>query len=148
MLNLNVPSLPLAELRGVRQGRISTAGLIKSATDPARRGPGDPAPTSGGPLDGRTPEGEEEGRIVLTLGAAVPALGDVGEEDDQDDGALVHAGYASLTPILGVHEAVGPAVDELMRSAWPTCARAPPAVAGPRDRDQPRRRRRRLSVAG
>ena len=118
VLNLNVPSVPMEELRGVRRGRISTAGIIKSATDPAPHRPvpglsGGVRRTGGGPLDG----GEDEGSIVLTLGAAVPALGDTADEDDQDDGALVHSGFASLTPIVGVREAVGVTVDELMRSA-------------------------------
>ncbi|MCL4445322.1 MAG: 5'/3'-nucleotidase SurE, partial [Actinobacteria bacterium] len=32
VLNLNVPSLPIGELRGVRRGRISTAGIVKAAS--------------------------------------------------------------------------------------------------------------------
>ncbi len=118
VLNLNVPSVPMAELRGVRRGRISTAGVIKSAADPARDAlaPGTVAETgraSGGPFDA----GDDEGEIVLTLGAAVPTLGDVEDEDDQDDGALVHSGFASLTPLVGVHEDVGASADELIRLA-------------------------------
>lgn len=110
VLNLNVPSLPLKELRGVRRGRISTAGLIKSASGRERWGPAEP--------EGRLHRtGGEEGEIRLQLGAAVPSLGDVGDEDPEDDGALVAAGFAALTPLVGVREDTDPATDELVRQA-------------------------------
>ena len=119
VLNLNVPSLPLKELRGVRRGRISTAGIIESATDPE---------------SWRQPDGErlarhgdhQEGEIRLRLGAAVPSLGDVGDEDPEDDGALVAAGFASLTPLVGVREDTGPDTDELVRNALAALADALP----------------------
>ena len=38
LLNLNVPSVPLGQLKGVRHGRIGTAGIIKEAG----RSPGPP----------------------------------------------------------------------------------------------------------
>ncbi|MHB8219667.1 MAG: 5'/3'-nucleotidase SurE [Acidimicrobiales bacterium] len=85
--NLNVPSVAPDQLRGVRHGRISTAGIIKSASESVHLEPaGEPG----------------EGSVRLTLGAAVPSLGDVGDEAPEDDGALVAAGFASLTPIVGV----------------------------------------------
>jgi 5'-nucleotidase len=85
--NLNVPSVAPGELRGVRPGRISTAGIIKSASERVHL----------------EPSGEAgEGSVRLTLGAAVPSLGDVGDEAPEDDGALVAAGFASLTPLVGV----------------------------------------------
>jgi 5'-nucleotidase len=87
LFNLNVPALERRELRGVRRGRISTAGIVKSA----------------GPIDG-TITLDEEGEIPLRLGSAVPSLGDVSDEEPEDDGALVAAGYASLTPLRSVHE--------------------------------------------
>jgi 5'-nucleotidase len=87
LFNLNVPSLERHELRGVRRGRISTAGIVKSA----------------GAADG-TMRLDEEGEIPLRLGSAVPALGDVSDEEPEDDGALVAAGFASLTPLRSVHE--------------------------------------------
>jgi hypothetical protein len=34
----------------------------------------------------------------------VPSLGDVSDEEPEDDGALVAAGFASLTPLRSVHE--------------------------------------------
>lgn len=106
VLNLNVPSVPPVELRGVRRGRISTAGIVKAAADTVRlhrsAGPG---------------EESEEGEVQLTLGAAVPSLGDVGDEDPEDDGALIAAGFASLTPLAGVREDAGPDADDVVREA-------------------------------
>jgi hypothetical protein len=100
LLNLNVPNLSMGELRGVRRGRISTAGIIKSA-----------GPSAGGDALG------EEGELPLRLGAASPALGDVSDEDADEDGALLMAGYASLTPIRGPHEDDDPALDSVMHKA-------------------------------
>ncbi len=100
LLNLNVPNLPTAELRGVRRGRISTAGVVKAA----------------GPRAGGEPLGEE-GELPLRLGAASPELGDVSDESADDDGALLAAGYASLTPIRGPHEDTDTALDQTMETA-------------------------------
>jgi 5'-nucleotidase len=99
LLNLNVPSVPLAELKGVRRGRISTAGLIKSMSRTER-------PTLG-----------DEGELPLRLGAATPQVGDVSDEEPEDDGALVVAGYASLTSLRGVHEDTDPLTDSVVRGA-------------------------------
>jgi 5'-nucleotidase len=116
VLNLNVPSVAPGQLRGVRQGRISTAGIVKAATGSAGgqagQGPGVlRAPSS-------TAVGQEgEGEVRLVLGAAVPSLGDVGDEEQEDDGALVAAGFASLTPLVGVREDAGPDADDLVRAA-------------------------------
>ena len=87
LLNLNVPNLPAHQLRGVRRGRISTAGVVKSA----------------GPMAGGEPLGDE-GELPLRLGAATPQLGDVSDEAADEDGALIAAGYASLTPLRGPQE--------------------------------------------
>jgi len=116
LLNLNVPSLPLEELQGVRRGRISTAGLIKAAT-------GSPvtAPEPGSRAQLVAGSGGE-GEVLLTLGAAVPSLGDVGDEDQEDDGALVAAGFASLTPIAGVREDSSPDADDVVRAALASLA--------------------------
>jgi 5'-nucleotidase len=115
VLNLNVPSVPLEELRGVRRARISTSGIVRSASeDPAHR-PGGPA--AGGDAD--------EGEVRLTLGAAVPTLGTVdADEDPEDDAVLVAAGYASLTPIVGVREDSGQDADEVVRAALTQAQRA------------------------
>ena len=99
LLNLNVPALSRGALRGVRRGRISTAGIVKSAGDdgPARLA--------------------EEGEITLRLGSAVPSLGDVSDEEPEDDGALVAAGFASLTPLRSVHEDTDTGADDTVRAA-------------------------------
>ena len=59
---------------------------------------------------------ETDGEIVLALGAVVPSLGDVTDEEPEDDGALVGAGFASLTPLVGVHEDVDIRADEIVRA--------------------------------
>jgi len=121
VLNLNVPAVELSELRGVRRGRIGTAGIIKAAHDSSYPGGAasdgtdadadahrDPAGApgrqpgvtlSGGPGAGGEPE---EGEVQLVLGAAVPQLGSTEGEDPEDDASLIAAGFASLTPIVGV----------------------------------------------
>jgi 5'-nucleotidase len=100
LLNLNVPNLPIKELRGVRRGRISTAGIVKAA-----------GPRAGGEAL------SDEGELPLRLGAATPELGDVSDEDADEDGALLVAGYASLTPIRGPREDEDPALQGLMDKA-------------------------------
>ena len=83
---------------------------------------------AGGPAGARA--GEEEGEVRLTLGAAVPSLGDVGDEDPEDDGALVAAGFASLTPIVGVREDTSPDADDLLRAALADLAGLRAGLAG------------------
>ena len=100
LLNLNVPNLPACELKGVRRGRISTAGIVKAA-----------GPKAGGePL-------ADEGELPLRLGAATPQLGDVSDEEADDDGALLVAGYASLTPLRGPHEDTDTGLNGTIHSA-------------------------------
>ena len=106
LLNLNVPNLAPSELKGVRRGRISTAGIVKSAM---MRIDGDASSL--------------EGELQLRVGAASPEVGDVSDEEADEDGALITAGYASLTPIKGPHEDADPAIDELMHSALATIGR-------------------------
>jgi 5'-nucleotidase len=100
LLNLNVPNLEVHQLKGVRRGHISTAGLIKAAG----------AGAGGEALS-------DEGELPLRLGAASPELGDVSDEEADDDGALLAAGYASLTPIRGPHEVEDAGLDDLMEKA-------------------------------
>jgi 5'-nucleotidase len=100
LLNLNVPNLPIHELKGVKRGRISMAGLIKAA-----------GPSAGGH------ELADEGELPLRLGAATPQLGDVSDEEADEDGALIAAGYASLTPLRGVHEDTDMGRDDVMHRA-------------------------------
>ncbi len=97
-LSLNVPSVPLSELRGVRRGGIGAARIIRSAEDPEQ-----PTLRTGQPRFERT-GGDVGGYLHLELGSAIPALGDVSGEGPHEDASLVAAGFASLTPILGVRE--------------------------------------------
>jgi 5'-nucleotidase len=103
LLNLNVPALERHELRGVRRGRISRAGIVKAAGTAA----------GGTALD-------DHGEIPLRLGTAVPSLGDVSDEEPEDDGALVAAGFASLTPLRSVHEDTDADADDVVRAAIET----------------------------
>ena len=106
LFNLNVPNLARHELKGVRRGHISAAGLIKSA----------------GPLAGGEPLGEQ-GELPLRVGSATPELGDVSDEAADDDGALLAAGYASLTPLRGPHEDTNPALDVTVQGALAAISR-------------------------
>jgi 5'-nucleotidase len=100
LLNLNVPNLPARELKGVRRGRISTAGVVKAA----------------GPMAGGAPLANE-GELVLRLGAATPQVGDVSDEAADEDGALIAAGYASLTPLRGPQEDTDIGLHDTMQAA-------------------------------
>jgi len=127
VLNLNVPSLSLAQLRGIRAGRIGGAAIIKGASSDSAAHRDTPSvtaiPSSGTDVPGVLPEEEHEGYLELRLGAAVPSLGDVRDEDPADDAALVAAGFASLTPIVGVREDTAPeAADLLSRLLGPELA--------------------------
>jgi 5'-nucleotidase len=106
LLNLNVPNLAIHQLKGVRRGHISTAGLIKAA-----------GPRAGGEAL------SDEGELPLRLGAASPELGDVSDENADDDGALLAAGYASLTPLRGPHEVEDVGLDDLMEKALEAMSR-------------------------
>ena len=98
--NLNVPNVPLEQLRGVRRARISLAEVVDAA----------------GPMAGGEPLGES-GLLPLRWGAASPSIGDVSDEEADDDGALVDAGYAALTPIQGPRENNDLALDAIVRSS-------------------------------
>ncbi len=109
VLNLNVPALPLGEIRGVRWARVSGAGLIKSA-----RGGGAGTWVAPNPEEMEGPaaaeaarsvmegEPEEKGEIVLTVGSPFPHSGDLGLADaGAEDATLVAEGYAALTALRG-----------------------------------------------
>ena len=86
VLNLNVPHLPLAEIRGMRWARVSGAGLIKAA-----RGAGSWEAPNREEIEGPAAaeaarsvmegEPEEKGEIVLTVGSPFPHSGDLGLAD-------------------------------------------------------------------
>ena len=107
VLNLNVPHLPLAEVRGLRWARVSGAGLIKAA-----RGTGSWEAPNEEEIEGPAAaeatravmEGEpdEKGEIVLTVGTPFPHSGDLGLADSAaEDATLVAQGYAALTALRG-----------------------------------------------
>jgi 5'-nucleotidase len=107
VLNLNVPALPLDEIRGLRWARVSGAGLIKAASgtgewDTEMEGPAAVEGAravmqgSGGPGSDR-----DKGEIVLTVGSPFPRSDEVETTDPTEDAALVGSGYAALTALRG-----------------------------------------------
>lgn len=77
VLNLNVPNLPLADVRGVRAARLAPFGTVRT--------------TLGETIDGRL-------QVELR---------ETNEELDADtDTALVVAGYVAVTPLVGIRAAV------------------------------------------
>jgi broad specificity polyphosphatase/5'/3'-nucleotidase SurE len=107
VLNLNVPALPLAAIRGVRWARVSGAGLIKSARGGGMWVAPNPEEMEGpavaeaarSVMEG---EPEEKGEIVLTVGSPFPHSGDLGLADaGTEDATLVAQGYAALTALRG-----------------------------------------------
>jgi len=139
VLNLNVPSIPLPELRGIRRGKMSSAAVIKGVTrvededggtdersvagaeQPERAfAPADQRERvreSGSRRDARSGPRPGEGIIVLHRGTAVPSLGDVSDEGPDEDGALVAAGYASLTALTAITESRSVVTDRLVARA-------------------------------
>jgi 5'-nucleotidase len=77
ILNVNVPNLPLAEVRGVKAARLAPFGTVRT--------------TLGETVDGRL-------QVELR---------ETEEELDPDtDTALVTAGYVAVTPLIGIRAAV------------------------------------------
>jgi 5'-nucleotidase len=77
ILNVNVPNLPLADVRGVRAARLAPFGTVRT--------------TLGETIDGRL-------QVELR---------ETEEELDPDtDTALVTAGYVAVTPLVGIRAAV------------------------------------------
>jgi 5'-nucleotidase len=98
VLNLNVPAVPLGELRGLRHGGLGTVGLIR-AVRPEQTD----EPVAGPPLD------PTSGAVTLTLrgaGSAAERAGEQAELEPGTDAAVLADGWASLTPLVGVREDV------------------------------------------
>ena len=109
VLNLNVPAVRPAELKGLRHGRLGKAGLIRSV-----RPEHTPLPVDGPAID-RT-----GGAIVLTMrGMSEDAdrLKERAELEPDSDAALVADGWASLTPLVGVREGISDGHVETLASA-------------------------------
>jgi 5'-nucleotidase len=102
-LNLNVPNVALADLRGLRHGRLSRGGTIRSAVHDT--GDGEPHPHLALPP-------EPSGKLRLDL--ALPGQGPLIEPDT--DAGLIARDYASLTPLVGVREAGVDTADTLHRA--------------------------------
>jgi 5'-nucleotidase len=117
-LNLNVPAVTRAELRGIRRGWVSGAGIVRSADHVATHEETANSRTAvGGPFD----SGEDHGVVRLELGSAVPALPTSATDEDDSDAALIAAGFASITPLCGVmddlSDAAGAVTADALRRA-------------------------------
>lgn len=87
VVNVNVPNLPVSEVRGVRTGRLAPFGVVRTVL-----------------------EGERDGHLQLVLR-------DTDEELEADtDTALVAAGYVSVNALVGPRAVdPGDVVDDLSR---------------------------------
>jgi broad specificity polyphosphatase/5'/3'-nucleotidase SurE len=108
VLNLNVPHLPLSEIRGVRWARVSGAGLIKSARGGAATWETPNPEEMEGPAAAEAArsvmagEPGERGEIVLSVGSPFPRSEDLDSaEAGTEDATLVAQGYATLTALRG-----------------------------------------------
>jgi 5'-nucleotidase len=106
VLNLNVPSLPMAEILGLRWARVSGAGLIKAANGtresiPNRPEMEGPAAAEAAMAFIERDPGAEKGEIILNVGSPFPRSGDLGLTDPGEDATLVAQGYAALTALRG-----------------------------------------------
>ena len=72
VLNVNVPNLPLGEVKGVRSGRLAPFGVVRTVF-----------------------EGESEGRLLLTLQETKDEL------DPDTDTMVVREGYVSVNALVG-----------------------------------------------
>jgi 5'-nucleotidase len=107
VLNLNVPALPLDEVRGLRWARVGGAGLIKAASGagsweaPNREEIEGPAAAEAARsvMEG---EPDEKGEIVLTVGSPFPhRIEHANSDEATEDATLVAQGYAALTALRG-----------------------------------------------
>jgi 5'-nucleotidase len=107
VLNLNVPHLPLDEIRGLRWARVGGAGLIKAARGGSASWEAPNPEEMEGPAAAEAahavmegPPGER-GEIVLSVGSPFPHADDLDDGPGAEDAALVAAGYAALTALRG-----------------------------------------------
>ncbi len=114
VLSLNVPAVPMDDLRGLRHGALGTIGLIRSV-----RPENTPDPVPGTPID------TTGGAITLALrgmGAAADRIAERAELEPDSDAALLDAGWATLTPLLGVREDRTDQGDQAVAAALATFA--------------------------
>lgn len=130
VLNLNVPNVAVDDVRGVRHGRLSRGGTIRSAVHDA--GAPDAAahheavPGDGHPHLSLPPAGTGTLRLDLTApeASAPGAL-----ETDAD---LLAADFCSLTSLVGVREDGEPPQDVVGRALETLAPLCPPARSGAR----------------
>jgi 5'-nucleotidase len=109
VLNLNVPAVPPRELRGLRHGTLGRVGLIRSV-----RPEHTPLPVDGPAID-RT-----GGAIVLAMrgvGDDADRIKERAELEPDSDAALIEAGWASVTALVGVRENVSAAGEAALAAA-------------------------------
>ena len=97
VLSLNVPAVAPGSLLGLRHGALGTVGLIRSV-----RPEHTAEPVAGTPVD-RTSRA-----ITLTLRGSEESdrAAERAELEPDSDAALLAEGWATLTPLMGVHEDV------------------------------------------
>lgn len=99
VLSLNVPDVPLSELRGVRSGRLGRSGTIRSAV---HEGTSSDLDGEAGAHPHVSLPSLEGGTLRLDL---TPPATSAPPDDVSTDAALVANGFASITALTGVHEA-------------------------------------------
>ena len=97
VLSLNVPAVAPDSLRGLRHGTLGTIGLIRSV-----RPEHTVEPVAGTPVD------KTSRAITLTLrgGEQSDPAAERAELEPDSDAALLAEGWATVTPLMGVHEDV------------------------------------------
>jgi 5'-nucleotidase len=121
VLNLNVPAVEPGRLRGVRHGRLGTAGLIRSV-----RPEHTDVPVAG------TPVGTSSKAIVLTLrgmAQGADASAEQSELEPGSDAALIADGWATLTPLTGVTEDLSEGGGTALAAALDACTAPATPVA-------------------
>jgi 5'-nucleotidase len=116
-LNLNVPNVPLGELRGLRHGRLGRGGTIRSAVHVAE--------DAGTSLPHVALPPGQTGTLRLDL----TAPGSSTRVHPDTDAGLLARGYASLTALVGVREAGGEA-DDVVDSALEALYAVPGVTPG------------------
>jgi 5'-nucleotidase len=117
VLNLNTPAMGPDRLRGIRHGTLGTVGLIRSV-----RPEHSPEPVAGNPID------TTSGVITLALrgmGVAADRIAEQAELEPNSDAALIAEGWATVTPIHGVHEDVSEGAATALAAALATHEQPP-----------------------
>jgi len=129
VLNLNVPDVPLALVKGLRRGRLGRSGAIRSAVHEGAGPVGRPA----APHVSLPPA--PNGTLRLDL---APPWRSGDDADLETDAGLVARDYASLTALTGVREADGSEAAHVVEQAIARAA-AGLGIPGPRADHRPPR---------